>query len=223
MTPEELRKRAAQVRWFHSYDFGPVQTKGMVPADHLGLMYNELKLPPLRGKTLLDIGAWDGYFSFRTEQAGAEVTALDSVSWNGDSTPRDKSGFQLAHEWYNSKVRSVHMEVCDISPRVLGTYDVVLFLGVLYHMRHPAYALERVASVARGLVVVESHVRMDIRGNTPMMVMYPGLELNNDPTNWYGPNPAAVITMMEMAGLKDCKMVTHRNGTDRMIFHGYVK
>jgi tRNA (mo5U34)-methyltransferase len=86
-------------------------------------------------------------------------------------------------------------------------FDVVLFLGVLYHLRHPLLALERVASVTRELMIVETVV--DLVGfRRPAMVFYPDRELNNDPTNWWGPNAAAVEAMIRSVGFDEVRRVT---------------
>ena len=73
----------------------------------------------------------------------------------------------------------------DLSPERVGTFDVVLFVGVLYHLRHPLLALERVASVSADLLVFDSHTAMS-EERRPVMLFYPGTELNDDPTNWWG-------------------------------------
>ncbi|HEU4935838.1 MAG TPA: hypothetical protein VFT39_05245, partial [Vicinamibacterales bacterium] len=93
----------------------------------------------------------------------------------------------------------------------VGTFDVVLFLGVLYHLRHPFLALERVASVAREYLIVETVV--DLVGfRRPAMAFYPGPELNKDPTNWWGPNIPAVKGMLETLGFREVRIPTHAPG-----------
>jgi tRNA (mo5U34)-methyltransferase len=71
------------ISWYHSIDLGDEVTPGAKPAEVLEQEWNELALPPLRGKTVLDIGAWDGYFSFRAEREGAaRVVAVDHYVWS---------------------------------------------------------------------------------------------------------------------------------------------
>ena len=69
-------------------------------------------------------------------------------SWHGAGWGT-KAGFTLAREALGSRVEDIDIDVMDLSPERVGTFDVVLFLGVLYHLRHPFLALERVASVTR--------------------------------------------------------------------------
>ena len=99
------------------------------------------------------------------------------------------------------------MEVLDISPESVGHFDVVLFLGVLYHMRHPLLAMEKVASVTDELVIVETHVDM-LHTRRPAMALYPGHDLGFDPTNWWGPNPEAVVAMVRDVGFADARVVS---------------
>src|SRR5205085_11848007 len=150
-----------------------------------------LHLPgSLAGKTVLDVGAWDGFFSFEAERRGAErVVALDTFAWQARGEGTGKAGFELARRALGSKVDDVEVDVLDLSPETVGTFDVVLFLGVLYHMRDPLPALDRLASVTRELLVLETHV--DLLGlRRPAMAFYPGFELDGDWSNWWGPNPA---------------------------------
>jgi tRNA (mo5U34)-methyltransferase len=157
-----------------------------------------LHLPNLAGKTVLDVGAWDGYFSFAAERMGASrVLAADSWAWQ---QPGGKEGFEYARAALGSKVENVEIEVLDISPETVGRFDVVLFLGVLYHMRHPLLALERVASVANELLVVETLVDMTFL-RSPAAAFYPWSMLR-DHTNWWGPNRAAVLGMLDSIGFE---------------------
>jgi tRNA (mo5U34)-methyltransferase len=198
--------RAAEIEWFHSIELAPgLKTRG---SDDTARRLDILHLPEdLSGKTVLDIGAWDGFFSFEAERRGAaRVVALDSHAWmlrEGEG----KAGFELARDALGSRVEDVTMEVLDISPERLGHFDVVLFLGVLYHMRHPLLALEKVASVTDELLIVETHVDM-LQTRKPAMAMYPGHELGFDPTNWWGPNPEAVAAMVRDVGFEHVDVVS---------------
>ena len=151
---------------------------------------------------MLDIGAWDGFFSFEAERRRASrVVACDYYAWHGVGwgTGRGKDGFELARTALNSRVEDVALDVLDLSPEKIGTFDVVFFLGVLYHLPNPLLALERVASVSKGLLILETVVDMVGIGR-PAAAFYPDKELNDDPTNWWGPNHAAVQGMLTSVG-----------------------
>ena len=202
----DLAARAAALRWYHSIDLGDgVVTKGV---DDTPLRLARLDLPQsFTGLSVLDIGAWDGFFSFEAERRGASrVVAADYYSWHGGGWGT-KAGFELAREARASRVQDIDIDVMDLSPERIGTFDVVLFLGVLYHLRHPLAALERVASVTRDFLILETVVDM-VGLARPALAFYPERELNNDPTNWYGPNPPAVHAMLRSVGFARVRTVT---------------
>ena len=211
MSTMDLRARVEAHRWYHTIDLGA----GLVTAgvDNTPYRLARLGLPEsLRGASVLDIGAWDGFFSFECERRGAaRVVAADYYSWH-DTGWGTKAGFRLAHEALGSSVEDVDIDVMELSPERVGTFDVVLFLGVLYHLKHPLLALERVASVTRGTLILETVV--DLVGDPrPAVAFYPGRELNNDPTNWWGPNHAAVHAMLRTVGFDSVRTVTPQPGS----------
>jgi tRNA (mo5U34)-methyltransferase len=209
MTQGTLQSRVDALRWYHTIDLGHgVVTPGI---DNTPIRLQQAALPEsLEGLSVLDIGAWDGFWSFEAERRGARrVVAADWYAWHGQGwgTGKGKAGFELAREVLGSRVEDVAIDVMDLSPERLGTFDVVFFLGVLYHLPHPLLALERVASVSSGLAVIETVVDM-IGISRPAMAFYPGTELNNDPTNWCGPNIPAVHGMLKTVGFERVTTVT---------------
>jgi tRNA (mo5U34)-methyltransferase len=206
----DLQSRVSALRWYHTIDLGGgVVTKGI---DDTPLRLARLDLPAsLAGRTVLDIGAWDGFFSFEAERRGAaRVVASDYYSWHGTGWGT-KAGFELARAALGSRVEDLDIDVLDLSPERAGTFDVVLFLGVLYHLPNPLLALERVASVTRDLLVVETVVDM-IGIGRPAVAFYPGRELNDDPTNWWAPNVPAMHGMLSAAGFEKIRTVTPMRG-----------
>ena len=202
----DLAAQAAAIRWYHTIDLGDgLITKGI---DDSPQRLATLALPSsLAGRSVLDIGAWDGFFSFEAERRGAErVVATDHYSWHGTGWG-SKRGFELARTALGSKVEDVDIDVMSLSPERIGTFDVVFFLGVLYHLRHPLLALERVASVTRSLLIVETVVDMAGIGR-PAAAFYPTRELNNDPTNWWAPNVPALEAMLRDVGFDEVTTVT---------------
>jgi tRNA (mo5U34)-methyltransferase len=221
MPVKDLQSRAAALRWYHTIDLGGgVVTSGV---DDSPQRLARLDLPPsFAGLSVLDVGAWDGFFSFECERRGASrVVASDYYSWHTDGWGT-KHGFQLAREALSSRVEDVDIDVMDLSPERVGTFDVVLFLGVLYHLRHPLLALERVASVTRRLLILETVVDM-VGFRRPAMAFYPNRELNKDPTNWWGPNIPAVRGMLQTVGFDDVRLPAEPPGAlhraARAVFH----
>jgi tRNA (mo5U34)-methyltransferase len=206
---DELQQRVNALRWYHTIDLGQgVITRG---ADNTPERLSRVRLPAsLAGLSVLDIGAWDGFFSFEAERRHASrVVASDYYAWHGVGwgTAQGKAGFQLARTALNSRVEDIDVDVMDLSPERLGSFNVVLFLGVLYHLPNPLLALERVASVTKDLLIVETVVDM-VGIRRPAAAFYPGRELNGDPTNWWGPNHAAVHGMLQSVGFTRIESVT---------------
>ena len=141
MDVEELKREVSKIRWWHKIDLGhEVITPGIIDTS---IKLETLQIAEnLRGKTVLDIGAWDGFYSFEAERRGARrVLAADSYCWGGNGWGT-KKGFDLARKTLGSKVESLEIDVMDLTPEKVGTFDLVLFLGVLYHMRYPLQVLD---------------------------------------------------------------------------------
>jgi tRNA (mo5U34)-methyltransferase len=204
-----LQAQVDALRWYHTIDLGHgVTTRGV---DNTPERLARLRLPPtFSGRSVLDVGAWDGFFSFEAERRGAaRVVATDHYSWHGLgwATGQGKAGFELARTALGSRVEDVDLDVMELSPERIGTFDTVLLLGVLYHLPNPLLALERVASVTGDLLIIETVVDM-IGVNRPAAAFYPSRELNGDPTNWWGPNVPAVHGMLHSVGFTRVETVT---------------
>jgi tRNA (mo5U34)-methyltransferase len=202
---EQLQTEIAKVNWYHSIPLGDgIVTPGV---DDSSLRLPKIHLPEdLSGKTVLDVGAWDGFFSFEAERRGAErVLATDSFCWGGGGWGT-KDGFELARRALDSKVEDHEIDVLDLSPETVGTFDVVLMLGILYHMKHPLLALEQVRSVTKERLIMSTFVDMTWWPKAAA-AFYEGSEANRDPTNWWGPNPAAVVGMLRAAGFERIEIV----------------
>ena len=204
---EKLRHEVDSIKWYHQIDLGNgIITPGV---DNSSRKLARLQMPArLDNKAVLDIGAWDGFFSFEAERRGAKrVLAIDSFVWE-DKTWGSKRGFLLARKVLGSVVEDRNMDILELSPEAVGEFDVVLCGGVLYHMKHPLLALEKVASVTAkgGLAIIET-VCGWLYCRQPVIPFYPGAELNRDSTNWCAPNPAATVALLKVAGFDDVKIV----------------
>lgn len=221
----QLRQAVESVPfWHHSIDLGDgVVTPGSKSPEFHARELELLRLPDLTGKRVLDIGAWDGFYAFEAERRGASaVVAVDSFIWTTDlrawAPPEERSrypfpspgrrGFEIAREALGSSVEPVLMEVDELDPERLGSFDVVLFLGVLYHLRDPLRGLERAAAVSNDLLVVESHLNWYPDGeDRALCEFYETTELLGDPTNWWGPNAAGLLALIRAAGCERAELV----------------
>jgi tRNA (mo5U34)-methyltransferase len=190
-----------------------------------------LQLPPLHGKTVLDIGAWDGFYSFAAEEHGAaRVVALDYHAWASDkqlfgdhvraaraqgvpALPMDqapgwdavrlpgRSGFDLARRVKQSRVEPIVGDFMTLGPAEVGAFDVVLFLGVLYHIEDPLRALRRVAALTKEVAILETLAGV-VPGyeHTEICEFFSDDRQNGDPTNWWAPNLKALVGMCRAAG-----------------------
>ena len=154
----------------------------------------------LTGWSVLDIGAWHGYFSFECERRGADrVLAVDRFAW-------DRFGmeeFLAAHRRLNSRVEYEHLDVHDLDAKTVGGFDLVLFLGVFYHLRNPVAALEQIASVTNRLLICETHVLLPfIHERYPLVPFFPGEERADEQTyDLCGiPKVTALTEMLRFAG-----------------------
>ena len=114
---------------------------------------------------------------------------------------RAKSGYDTAHKALNSKVETVVDDFMTMDLEPLGTFDVVFFLGVLYHMENPLASLRRVASLTNGLAIIETHAII-VAGfeHLELCEFYSSNQLNGDVSNWWGPNLKALEGMCRAAG-----------------------
>ena len=172
---------------------------GLQPVEHLRWRLDLFGLPEdLRGKRVLDVGAWDGWFSFECERRGAEVVALDCIALDT---------FHEAKELIGSKVEYLTLDVNELSARKLGTFDIVLFFGVLYHLRHPLLGLEKAVELSTDLVLIESFVIQAEKRQIPsVMEFYERTELGGQVDNWCGPSPECLMSMCRSAGFAQVEL-----------------
>src|SRR5215208_963370 len=116
---ESLKRAVAAVHWWHTIDLGHgIVTPG---GDPTPARVPELQIPPdLTGLSVLDIGAWDGFFSFEAERRGAtRVLATDSFCW-GQGGWGTKAGFELARQALGSRVEDLNIDPLELSPDRIG-------------------------------------------------------------------------------------------------------
>jgi len=208
-TPEEIKERIALVEhWYHTVEVAPgIFTPGSQPSPEL---LAKLDLPDdCRGLRVLDLGARDGFFSFALEARGAEVHALDHA-------PPETTGFGVLRDILDSNVTWHTDNVYEISPEKYGEFEIVLCLGLLYHLRNPLLALDRIRAISTNELYIESFVcdaslvgsehavplplgYPELR-DIPVMQFFPQDELNADYSNWWGPNSLCLVRMTESAG-----------------------
>jgi tRNA (mo5U34)-methyltransferase len=188
------------IQWFHSFELDQGERlNGIKALDILKVEADLILGNDLSGKTVLDIGAWDGFFSFEAERRGAlKTVATDHFCWSGEGWGT-RAGFDYVHARLNSKVEAVDADVYALPDRGLGQFDVVLFLGVFYHLKDPYVGLEKAAAMARDHLVMETVTALP-REKLPAMRLFASGELGGDPTNFWAPNLPALDMMLRSFG-----------------------
>lgn len=218
LTPERIRQRIRELgEWFHNIELQGIPT---APGHFLG-NYPEVKwrrfahaIPSdLRGKTVLDIGCNAGFYSIEMKRRGADRVV--GIDFDPD---------YLAQARFAADVCGADIELRQLSVYEVGQlgerFDIVLFMGVLYHLRHPLLALDLLHEHAVGdLFVFQSMLRgsgtvarlkddypfeeEDIFGQPGFPRLY-FIEKNysGDPTNWWLPNRACVEAMLRSSGFE---------------------
>jgi tRNA (mo5U34)-methyltransferase len=159
-----LLDQAREQSWYHTLELPGFTTPGWFD---LRPYVDRYKIPErLDGVRALDIGTWDGFWAFELERRGAEVVALDvdeesEYDWPPRRRPKEWTmldrgkGFRLAHELLDSKVERIACNIYEASPeRLGGKFDLVFCGSVLSHLRDQLLALERLASVCRGRLIL---------------------------------------------------------------------
>lgn len=206
-----LRARLGTIDWYHTQEAAPgILTPGLFD---LRPHVERYGLPSdLSGWRALDVGTFEGFWAFDMERRGAEVTALDvdrvqDLDWPPRLRPaedgRRGEGFALVRAARGSSVRRVGASIYAATPELLGgTYDLVLCGSVLIHLRDPMLALERMAALCRGrLVLAEEHSRRlgllplaaaEFRAESPWMT-------------WWRPSARTWLAMVRAAGFEDVR------------------
>ena len=202
-----LAERIAALKWYHRMELDGHVTPGVSHTDR-GLP--RLCLPEsFQGMSVLDVGAWDGFYSFEAARRGAtRVLATDSFAWDG-SCWGSKDGFDLARSVLGMEdvVEDQLIDVMDLDPEELGgRFDVTLLLGVLYHLKDPISALEKAASVTSELLVIETETALNWLPWSAARI-YPSSELNDDDTNFYAFNRNALEGLLKRVGFSRVEVV----------------
>lgn len=222
----ELRERLDDLGWYHTQELAPgLVTPGMFDlrpyVDRYGIPDD------LSGLRVLEVGTFEGFWAFELERRGAIVTAIDvdsiqALDWSPRRRPAEDEhrgeGFELAKRALGSKVERIGLSVYDATPDALGgTFDLVFCGSVLIHLRDPMLALERMARLCSGrLILTEEYSRRlqwvplvhaaEFRGEAPWSV-------------WWRPAIRTWLAMVRCAGFEEVR----RHATFNMRFRGQRK
>ena len=202
LSDDALREAIGRYIWFHSIELRPgIASSGPKTPEILALEAAAIFGPlDLSGRNVLDIGAWNGFFSFESLRRGAAlVLATDSFTWRHPEY-RGRETVELAAAELGLPVNTLELDALDLDKvNFKVAFDVVLFLGVFYHLIDPIKVVMALRRHTRQVLVLET-VHDALAIERPSMIFYPNSELAQDPSNWWGPNPAAVYWLLRRAG-----------------------
>lgn len=222
MSREEILRLVNSREWFHSYEIAPgIVTPGKINVNpKFALDYYGIP-EDLTGKFVLDIGAWDGPYSFELERRGANVVALDIQD-------PDRTGFNIVKKIKNSSVEYVKCSVYDLPDKYQEKFDFVLFLGVYYHLKHPLIAFERIWQVlnSQGMIYFEGaildyafnidsfwaerRILLDNLISIPVAYFTSG-DFASDGSNWYIPTKICLEEWLRATGFQDIRILNPLN------------
>jgi tRNA (mo5U34)-methyltransferase len=203
--------------WFHNFNLAGVQTApGHSLGDYPNLKWKYLEplIPKdLRGASVLDVGCNAGFFAIQMKKRGAgRVVAIDH-------DPGYLAQAEFAASVEGAEIEFRRLSVYDVE-QLHERFDYVLFMGVLYHLRHPLLALDLLAMhVVRDHFIFQSMIRGD-EDDAEVEEDYPFSEEQvfnrpdfpkmhfvercyaGDPTNWWIPNHACAAAMVRSAGFQ---------------------
>jgi SAM-dependent methyltransferase len=190
MDENKIRDELKKYDFYHILELTEnISTPGweqLVPSQKVIL--KSLRSLDIKNKRILDVGCRDGLFSFEAEKLGAgEVIGIDNNLSLG--------AVNFLIPYFNSKVKMYELNLLDLKPETFGMFDVVLFPGVLYHLRYPFWALKLLKDVMcdGGQIIIETAVFMD--DNQHAMLFCPvGSE---------SPYEASSCTFFNLKGLVD--------------------
>lgn len=204
--------------WWHTID---LPEGGRTPG-HLQLEFQKWisqAIPTdLRGWSVLDIGAWDGYFSFLCEGRGASrVLAIDNLQYVRSlrlSPEVGGKGFKVAKELLGSKVEYRVVDIFDLEKSFDG-FDLVLCFGVYYHLKNPAELIKILLSRTRRLLLFEGHF---VKGDEDKLVDYGDKGLRGDPTVYCGATIRWLEGRLKEAGFEHVEVLGTKG--DRVLLEG---
>jgi SAM-dependent methyltransferase len=170
----------------------------------------------LAGKTVLDVGASDGFLAFEMEKRGARVVSIDLpadgvsdlfplASGIADAAappnmlPRRRQGFWAGHRAFKSSVRLHESHVARLDPRLTG-FDVAIIGNVLQHLRDPISVVLDVSARARTIVITEADWMAGAQDASPVMTLFTEHLRRGNRVSWYQVSPQLLEDVLSLTG-----------------------
>jgi tRNA (mo5U34)-methyltransferase len=219
----DLPEKVAGLFWWHSINLGGgIVTPGHKTRYEISREAEAIFAPlSLRDRSVADIGAWNGGFTVEAKRRGAaRMLGADHYTWTHPAF-RGKETFDLVMSRLGIDVETKLVDIQHATPADIGRWQVVLFLGVFYHLFNPISALQVLAEITEEVLVLETHLDLEDLAQ-PAMVFYPDRELGGDPTNWWAPNRAGMEALLRAVGFEKVLYAPNPLATShRGIFHAF--
>jgi SAM-dependent methyltransferase len=190
MRREDVERRLGDYLWYHVIEVAPgLCTPGMeayVAGQQKVL--RAMRRLDFKGKTVLDVGCRDGLYSLEAERLGAQrVVGIDNDLSRG--------AVELLIPWLGSTIEMRQMNLLDLTSAEMGRFDIVLFAGVLYHLRYPFGGLRHVSDVLQegGTLLLETAIFADANRHA----------LLHCPTGDENPYEPTSVSFFNLKGLRD--------------------
>jgi len=201
---EELRQRVNAIHpWFHSISLpGGIITPGAAQLAALSAFADVYFAMGIEGQSVLDVGAWDGFYSFEAERRGAsDVLAVDHFVWQRDGQGK-RAAIDLCRQALGSKVRIRDLDLYDTTRENVGEFDVVIFGGIIYHIIDPVHALLQMHDIARRALIVETWID-NLDCQRAVMNFFPAETMSEGaPQNGWGPNSLLMHALLRRIGFE---------------------
>ena len=207
--------------WYHDVKLGPGLSTNPLHEEYMANRWRFLEpfIPEdLHRKSVLDIGCNSGFFSFQMRKRNAgRVVGIDIM-------PHLLAQARFLSHWFEQPLELRELGAYDVES--LGSFDVVIFIGVLYHLKHPLYALEKIASICTDTMYLQSKLQGSEKDFEPadnypfeekqvfqrpefLKMYFIEKSFNGDVSNWWFPNKSCLKAMIRTAGFRKIQDSLH--------------
>jgi tRNA (mo5U34)-methyltransferase len=211
---EEIKQNLEQNNtWYHTININGIQTKNSRTSSKYQMWVSQIIPVDLTGKSILDVGCSDGFYSFLCEHRNANrVLAIDYEGFDlqkkmPESEKRiNVNNFELYKKLLDSKVEYRNLDVNNID-LIKETFDFVLFFGIYYHLENLVSVLKKIYSVVNDSVFLVGHI---LESENPIMYYYDTTQIKDDPDffSQIVASPQCLINIAKgICGFKNARLV----------------
>lgn len=194
------------MKFYHTYP--KLKIKGESKFEGQNILSKNLIPKDLKGKTVLDLGAWDGYYSFVAAERGADVVvAIDNLEAEKRVLDGDERSIYKKYNYINKKKKTnVHFIPLDVMniDKIKMNFDVIICFGLFYHVENPYMLFKKCYEKCNKLLLIEG---LSHEVESPVAFFLKKDELNNDPTNYWLMTSECIKKILYRIGFKSLDIV----------------